>query len=334
MPAAGSSKSTQPYDPSHYVARSHEERLALESLAQSRVAFVEGPVRAGKSWFVRCLGEALSQECPVRLAAVNCAELPADAELDELYELIAVQVVHTLDGPPAWLQAMRQSPLTGSRRLTKLMTGHVLPSQDGLLVLAFSQIDDFASTRCGDELFGLLRSWASLPSLLSLRVVVEAESLRGPELERTYLYYYRNQVISPVRLQPFGPAQAAELAAHHGLAWRGEAVERLVEHLGGHPYLLRLAAIAGAEQGLDPDTLVKEGVARGVFADHLNPLRDALGDEALRRAAKEVAASMRSHLREGPYLRLERLGLVTRDARDKPPRLSAPIYHHLVGGTR
>jgi len=25
---------------------------------------------------------------------------------------------------------------------------------------------------------------------------------------------------------------------------------------------------------------------------------------------------------------------VTRDARDKPPRLSAPIYHHLVGGTR
>jgi len=95
-----------------------------------------------------------------------------------------------------------------------------------------------------DDFLGLLRAWyeeagygdSELWAKLRLVVVHSTE---------VYIPLNVNQspfnVGLPIELSEFSAEQVADLARRHGLNWQINMVERLMNIVGGHPYLVRVA---------------------------------------------------------------------------------------------
>ncbi len=123
----------------------------------------------------------------------------------------------------------------------------LLPEGDSPLVLGLDEVDRvFQYPKIADDFFGLLRAWyeeagygdsdSELWAKLRLVVVHSTE---------VYIPLNVNQspfnVGLPIELSEFTPKQVAQLARLHGLNWEMDRVKKLMEIVGGHPYLVRLA---------------------------------------------------------------------------------------------
>ena len=130
----------------------------------------------------------------------------------------------------------------------------LLPDSDSPLVLGLDEVDRvFQYPKIADDFFGLLRAWyeeagygdtdSELWAKLRLVVVHSTE---------VYIPLNVNQspfnVGLPIELSEFSPQQVAKLAMRHGLNWEMDLVEKLMEIVGGHPYLVRVALYHIAEK--------------------------------------------------------------------------------------
>ena len=113
-------------------------------------------------------------------------------------------------------------------------------------------------------------------------------------------------------LPEFTPAQVDELATRHGLHL-GNDIEPLMQMLGGHPYLIRLALYHLATQHYAlPELLAIAPTEEGPYAEHLRRHRQNLEE------SPDLLAAMRTVLQsEGPAkvdskaaFRLQSMGVV------------------------
>lgn len=170
----------------------------------------------------------------------------------------------------------------------------LLPDSDSPLVLGLDEVDRvFQYPKIADDFFGLLRAWyeeagygdtdSELWAKLRLVVVHSTE---------VYIPLNVNQspfnVGLPIELSEFSPQQVAKLARRHGLNWEMNLVERLMEIVGGHPYLIRVAlyhiaekmthfyvdssGVSGSQRNLEESLdrlLAMAPTEAGIYGDHL-----------------------------------------------------------------
>ncbi len=115
-------------------------------------------------------------------------------------------------------------------------------------------------------------------------------------------------------MKTFTPTEVTGFASRLGLPLDSETLERIMDHVGGHPYLVHLMLYHLARNPASREQLFHtETAARDVFRDHLHRyLIQFQRDEKLAGAMKDVVMGIGcKDLRM--VERLEAAGLVRRD---------------------
>lgn len=150
----------------------------------------------------------------------------------------------------------------------------LLPESDAPLVLGLDEVDRvFQYPKIADDFFGLLRAWYEEGgygynegySWEKLRLVIVHST-------EVYIPLYQSpfNVGLPIELTEFSEEQVRDLANRHGLDWQSNEISQLMQMVGGHPYLVRLALYYIAQQELTLSKLVEIAPTdTGIYGDHL-----------------------------------------------------------------
>lgn len=120
----------------------------------------------------------------------------------------------------------------------------------------------------------------------------------------------------PIKLKEFTPLQVQQLASRHRL--NSEEILPLINLVGGHPFLIRLAFYHLFYQNMTLDELISNAVTdSGIYRQHLMQLlRNLKANSALENAFKSVLnspISLNSLSMTIPFYQLESMGLITLD---------------------
>jgi len=283
-PAAPLQDPGGPYDARWYVSREEAEQKAIVLLRQpGQPVAIWGPELFGKRWILRHLTDQLvNLEPTMRVAAVNLRLMGGDAmgSLNAFLEEFAAQVLEALGLDETALAAAWNRPGTPAKKLTRLLSTTVLPSAPGPLLVAIDQADALWKRAWCDDFFDLLRGFtdrAEAEPWSRLRILVTMSTtpvLLTKEINRSPFA----NVASRVSLGDFTAAQVQKLAEMHGLSWSDDEIERLMNLVGGHPFLVRLVMVKAARDGAPLDTLLDEShplfsafLDRGRFRLSKNP---------------------------------------------------------------
>jgi hypothetical protein len=223
--------------------------------------------------------------------------LLARGSMDELLEGLAARIVEARDAAPEWLAEVWRRPGSAAARLTRFMERHVLPRVRTALVLAIDGADAGLGGALQDDLFALLRAWAEAydepwPRLRLLLTVSTTPALLVSDPNRSPF-----NLTAPIVLGDLRAAEVEDLARRHGLPWTAEDIARLMDLVGGHPYLARLIMHRAALHGtplaelLDPDL-----GSRWILFDDLRRIRSWLARcdllDVVVRVAEDQAARL------------------------------------------
>lgn len=190
-----------------------------------------------------------------------------------------------------------------------------IEKQNKSLVLGLDEADlVFGNLNTAANFFGLLRVWNeqaksnSRWKRLRLIIVHSTEVYIPLEINESPF-----NVGAGVELPEFTSDQVLDLARRHGLMWTTDEVNGLMEMVGGHPYLVRVALyqIARREMVLD-DLLQTANTDAGLFGDHLRRhLWNLEQHPGLADAMRVVSASVQpTELKSDLAFKLDSLGLV------------------------
>ena len=202
---------------------------------------------------------------------------------------------------------------------TAYLQSYILEQLDKPLILAFDRLHlIFKHTKVAQEFLPLLRFWHeeanNLPVWQKLRLIV----IQSTE---SYVPLNFNQspfnVGLPVVLPEFNRRQMMDLALRHQLDWEKSSLEKnltiLMNLIGGHPYLARLAFYNLAKYNLTLSQLIEEAATETSI--YSNILRYYLAffynNPKLAKAFKEVVLSYQSiQLEPITAYQLESFGLI------------------------
>ncbi|QIR40141.1 TIR domain-containing protein [Tolypothrix sp. PCC 7910] len=140
------------------------------------------------------------------------------------------------------------------------------------LFLGLDELDRlFRYNAVAKEFLTLLRSWNE-----KAKVNETWAKLRMAIAHSTESYVVMDTNSSPfnvglaVELPEFNQEQVLDLVARHGLSWRTEETRQLMEMVGGHPYLVRLALYYVAQRDLTLTQLLATAATdAGIYGEHL-----------------------------------------------------------------
>lgn len=201
----------------------------------------------------------------------------------------------------------------------------LLPELNGPLTLGLDEVDRlFEFPEIADDFFGLLRSLheeakrRDIWKQFRLIVVYSSEVYIPLDVNKSPF-----NVGLPIELPEFTPAQVMELARRHHLNWNSNPVETLMELVGGHPYLVRLALYHIAREDVTLTQLVQESPTEtGLYGDHLRRhLWNLEKYPPLTQAMKAVVSQVdpvRLPAEQG--FKLQSMGLIKMTGNDCTPR--------------
>ncbi|MEM9121038.1 MAG: AAA-like domain-containing protein [Cyanobacteria bacterium P01_F01_bin.56] len=214
---------------------------------------------------------------------------------------------------------------------TAYLEEYLLPAVSQPLVLGLDEVDMvFEHPNIAADFMGLLRAWHE-----SAKTDAIWKKLRLVVVHSTEVYIPMNinqspfNVGLPIELLEFLPEQVLDLAHRHGLPWDEEAVTRLMQMVGGHPYLVRVALyqLSRQETSLD-ELLTVASTEAGPYGDHLRRHWWNLEQRGeMAEAAKRVVASSASvRLEPIQAFQLHSMGIVHLRGNDVIPRCD--LYRH------
>lgn len=278
-----------------YIERPPIEADCYRAIAQpSALIRIKAPRQMGKSSLMARILHHASQHGH-RTVSITFQEAERDvfAELTGFLQWFCATVADSLDLPDQ-LEQRWSGPLGTKQKCSKYFAKYILPSLNGPLTLGLDEVDlVFQYSEIAASFFALLRAWNEKrndPLWQRLRLVITHS-------KEVYVPLKINE--SPFNvglaeeLPEFTSAQVDELAARHGLHL-GNDIEPLMQMLGGHPYLIRLALYHLATRHYTlPELLAIAPTEEGPYAEHLRRHRQNLEE------SPDLLAAMRTVLQSG-----------------------------------
>lgn len=214
---------------------------------------------------------------------------------------------------------------------TLYWTRYLLSQLNAPLLLSFNEFDFILTEhpKLAWEFLMLLQSWheearqSNVLQRLRLVIVHSTDIHISPQLGLASL----NTIGYPIELPELNSSQVQTLAQKYGLNWTtSNSAQKLIDLVGGQPYLLQLAMYHLWAGGLTLDQLLQEApTLTGIYSDHLqsllvtlqsnvdlaNGLNQVIQDEQITQV--KVAA------------KLEKLGLIKRQG--NLLKLRCKLYH-------
>jgi hypothetical protein len=212
------------------------------------------------------------------------------------------------------------------------MERHVLPRVESALVLAIDGADVALGAPYQDDFFALLRAWAESfhepwPRLRLLLSVSTTPALLVTDPNRSPF-----NLTAPIILGDLRLAQVENLSRRHNLTWSSAQIGRLMDLVGGHPYLVRLLMHRAALHGTPLDELLDSGLgSRWILFEDLRRIRAWLSRCGLLDVAVRVARDPEAKLAPDEYHRVIRAGVLLEDT-PSSRRLRNRLYHLAATG--
>jgi hypothetical protein len=155
---------------------------------------------------------------------------------------------------------------------TTYLQDYLLAFSENPLVIALDEVSHlFEYPAIAREFLPMLRFWheesRNLPIWQKLHLIIS---------HSTDVYIPLNINQSPfnvgmaLQLPEFEPAQVLALARRYGLDWGESQIHTLMEMIGGHPYLVRLALYYLVRDELNLDQFLQMAPTQaGIYSDHL-----------------------------------------------------------------
>ncbi len=237
-----------PLDSAFYIERPPIESRACEAILQpGALILIKAPQLMGKtSLMARILKRGRKQGYQTVVLNLKLADEKVFTNLDRFLQWFCACVSRSLKLPNQIAEYWDE--MFGSNyNTTDYFENYLLAQIDSPLVLALDDVDRvFTHPEIASDFFGLLRAWyekakygdrsSNIWQKLRLVVVHSTEVSIPLNINQSAF-----NVGLSVELPNFTSAQVQNLAFRHGLNWSIQDVEKLINVVGGHPHLIRLA---------------------------------------------------------------------------------------------
>jgi AAA-like domain len=304
-----------------YIERAPIEADCFQEILQPGALIrIKAPEKMGKTSLLRKI-LLYAEENGSRTVYLNFreAEGAVFSGLDKFLRWFSANVSRELGIRPM-LDDYWEEDLYGSMMSCKTyFQEYLLRNIEGSLTLGLDNVDRvFEYLEIAQDFLPMLRSWheeaQSQESWQQFRLAIAHAT-------EIYIDIDANQspfnVGWPVQLTGFNFEQVKTLANAYGLDWTADAdiqnAMLLVEMLGGHPYLVKLALNALVSQDMTLEALLHEAPTQGgIYGDHLRSHWDNLQRQPELAAAmnKVAAADGGVQLEPTQAYKLDSMGLV------------------------
>lgn len=296
-----------------------EEQVFREISKPGSLIRIRAPRQMGKSSLMHRMIAYAKQE-GLQTASLNLqrADRAVFDSLDQFLRWLCANVGQQLGLAPTIDEYWSKD--TGSKMSCTLYFQRcVLKAIDHALVLAIDELNRiFEYPDLAADFLPLLRSWYEDASEFEVWQKLRLVVVHATEV---YISLNLNQspfnVGLPIKLPELTIAQVQNLALRHSIAWaEGESgaqrLQPLLDLIGGHPHLVRLALYSLGRQEITLEQLLEEApTPAGIYGEHL---RHQLGllqkDSTLSIALKQILSDESSHIEPITTYKLESLGLI------------------------
>jgi predicted nucleotide-binding protein len=263
---------TMALESAFYIERACDP-IALETIKREGVTItIKGPRQMGKSsLLIRIMQTAREAHKCVAFLDFQLFDTLALSDADRFFRQFCIWLTDALELPDR-VDEFWNVPLGNGQRCTRYVSRYLLPALDAPLVLAMDEVESIFDTSFRSDFFGMLRAWhngratAPIWKQLDLALVTSTEPYQLIE-NLNQSPFNVGQVID---LADFTARQIADLNQRHGQSLSADEQRRLIELIGGHPYLVRRALYLSASQQITVATLFGQAADdRGPFGDHL-----------------------------------------------------------------
>jgi hypothetical protein len=279
-----------------YLERSVDSDFLQALMERRSVALLKGPRQVGKSSLLaRQLRQARAHGARVALTDLQMLQAEEMRSPDAL-ALALARLLHRqlrLDAPP---ESLWNTAWGANLNLEIYLEDVVLKAPNDHIIWAIDEADRLFYSPCGNDLFGVFRSWHNRRALEPDGVWSRLTLVIAYATEAYLFISDLNQspfnIGTRLVLQDFTQAQVAALNDRYGRPLGAEEeLTRFHSLLGGHPHLTRcgLAAIARGSLSLSQLESRADCEENGPFGEHLRRLRVALSqDERMRVAVRAL----------------------------------------------
>lgn len=263
---------TMPPTSQFYITRSFDE-VAIATIQRQGVTItIKGPRQMGKSSLLsRVISAAQDQDKQVAFLDFQLFDKAALSNPDTFFPEFCAWLTDELDLEDQVDEYWKRR-LSNTQCCTRYVGKYLLPTLNQPLVLAMDEVETMFDTDFRSDFFGMLRSWhnnrATKPiwKQLDLTLVTSTE----PYQLIDNLNQSPFNVGQIIELTDFEFAQVADLNHRHGEILTSPELQKLMDLVNGHPYLVRKALYLVVTGAMSASDLFAQAVKeRGPFGDHL-----------------------------------------------------------------
>jgi len=263
---------TMALESAFYIKRATDP-IALETIKRQGVTItIKGPRQMGKSsLLLRIMETARAANKRVAFLDFQLFDTLALSDADRFYRQFCIWLTDALELPDQ-IDEHWNTKLGNSQNCANYVSRYLLRQLGAPLVLAMDEVESIFDTSFRSDFFGMLRAWhngrATTPiwKQLDLALVTSTEPYQLIE-NLNQSPFNVGQIID---LTDFTAEQVADLNQRHRQPISAADQRRLIELIGGHPYLVRRALYMIAMQQITVRELfAKAADDRGPFGDHL-----------------------------------------------------------------
>ena len=312
-------------DSPFYVERSAIDSRCYEAVLQpSSLIRIKSPHQMGKTSLIdRILHRSLTQGTRTVKVNFQGADRSILDDLDALLQWFCNKISWKLQLPQKASEWW--SDTFGSKdNCTSYFEEFILPAADSPLVLGLDDVDClFQHPLVAADFFGLLRAWyeeSGMGEWGKLRIVIAHST-------EVYIPLGSDEspfnVGLPIELPEFTFPQVQDLVKQYGLSWDDDRINQLMEMVGGHPYLIRLALYHIAQQDMDLSELLSIAPTDAEpYGEHLRRLWNNIKNEPDLLNSLQKVTSSENAVEIEPELsfQLYSMGIVIRKGNQVTPR--------------
>ncbi|MDJ0578810.1 AAA-like domain-containing protein [Crocosphaera sp.] len=309
-----------------YIVRSRlEKRCYEEVLKPGMLIRIKSPDKMGKSFMMSRVLDSVIQN-GYRTAIIDLREVNQQIllNINQFLQWFCAYVSDQLniDQSPEenWKKFLGANP-----NCTKYFEKYLLSNTDEPLVIAIDNFDCiFDHPNIETDFCGLLRGWFEKVNTnkvwakLRQIIVYSQESYGTKDINQSPL-----NVGFSIELDELDSLQVLALANAYGLSWTEVETEKLMDMIGGHPYLVQMALDRIAHQDIALDELLKIApTEEGIYGKYLNERLQRLEENPdLAEAMKQgVNSDFPVSLGGKETFKLDSMGLIKRQGNDIVPR--------------
>jgi WD40 repeat protein len=278
-----------------YITRSPiEERCYQAIMMPGALIRIKAPNQMGKtSLMSRILDRASEEGAIVVYLNFQLADRSVFTDLDRFLRWFCASVSRELQLPNQ-VEDHWDEILSSNDNCTDYFYKYILKEIDKPLVLGLDEMDlIFQYKEIAVDFLGLLRGWNENSKIRkiwqNLRLVF-VYTKEGYLLEDTYSSPFNVGLL--IELKQLTQSQVMDMVDRYGLKWSETELKKLMDTIGGHPYLVHVALHQIAKEGMSLDQILQIAPTEdGIYGEHLRRhLLNLEKDEKLLAAMKQIIA--------------------------------------------